>query len=79
MLKSTKLILHSKSEYVKGTCHIYEVIDITQCLSIIHQCLLHPPPLQVFRKRDQIYLRSIKKKTLKVYTLTCHLKNLPEV
>lgn len=34
----------SKSEYVKGTCHIYEVIDITQCLSIIHQCLLHPPP-----------------------------------
>lgn len=44
MLKSMKLILHSKSEYVKGTCHIYEVIDITQCLSIIHQCLLHPPP-----------------------------------
>lgn len=45
MLKSMKLILHSKSEYVKGTCHIYEVIDIKQCLSIIHQCLLPPPPL----------------------------------
>lgn len=45
MLKSMKLILHSKSEYVKGTCHIYEAIDIKQCLSIIHQCLLHPPPL----------------------------------
>lgn len=44
MLKSMKLILHSKSEYVKGTCHIYEAIDIKQCLSIIHQCLLHSPP-----------------------------------
>lgn len=62
MLKSMKLILHSKSEYVKGTCHIYEAIDIKQCLSIIHQCLLHPPPPLVGNFLHSIFI-SVQIKT----------------
>lgn len=67
MLKSMKLILHSKSEYVKGTCHIYEVIDITQCLSIIHQCLLHPPPL-LYNFLHSIFI-SVQIETLRIQSL----------